>query len=170
MADTTTTAQEALLQNVLATFQNTPNARLKEIVEATIRHMHALIDEVQLTQEEWMAGIQFLTAVGKFTTDQRHEMILLSDVTGVSSLVEMLNYKGLSGATENTVLGRSTSRDRNSVLMAIRSSRTKIRATVYASRDACYRKTVRQLQGPRSTSGRRRAAASTRCRTPRRTR
>jgi catechol 1,2-dioxygenase len=105
MADTTTTAQEALLQNVLATFQNTPNARMKEVVEATIRHMHALIDEVKLTQDEWMAGIQFLTAIGKFTSDQRHEMILLSDVIGVSSLVEMLNYKGMSGATENTVLG-----------------------------------------------------------------
>ena len=105
MADTTTTAQEALLQNVLATFQNTPNARMKEVVEATIRHMHALIDEVKLTQDEWMAGIQFLTAIGKFTSDQRHEMILLSDVVGVSSLVEMLNYKGMSGATENTVLG-----------------------------------------------------------------
>jgi catechol 1,2-dioxygenase len=105
MANTTTTAQEALLQNVLATFKNTPDERMKEIVEATVRHMHALIDEVKLTQEEWIAGIQFLTAVGKFSTDARQEMILLSDVTGVSSLVEMLNYKGLSGATENTVLG-----------------------------------------------------------------
>ncbi len=105
MADTTTTAQEALLQNVLQTFQNTPSPRMKEVVEATIRHMHALIDEVKLTQDEWMAGVQFLNAVGKFTSDSRDEMILLSDVTGVSSLVEMLNYKGISGATENTVLG-----------------------------------------------------------------
>jgi len=100
-----TKAQEKLLANVLETFEHAPNPRLREIVEATIRHMFALIDEVQLTQAEWMAGIQFLTAIGKFSTDARQEMILLSDVTGVSSLVEMLNYKGEAGATENTVLG-----------------------------------------------------------------
>lgn len=100
-----TQPKEQLLANVLSTFENTANPRLKQLVEAMIRHVHAFVDETQLTQEEWMAGIQFLTAVGKFATDARQEMILLSDVTGVSSLVEMQNYKGLSGATENTVLG-----------------------------------------------------------------
>ena len=100
-----TKAQEKLLANVLATFEHAPSPRLREIIEAGIRHMFAFVEEVELTQAEWMAGIQFLTAVGKFSTDARQEMILLSDVTGVSSLVEMLNYKGEAGATENTVLG-----------------------------------------------------------------
>jgi catechol 1,2-dioxygenase len=101
----THTPQQALLENVLSTFQNTSNERLHEIMVALLKHMHAFADEVNLTQEEWMAGIQFLTAVGKFSTDARQEMILLSDVVGLSSLVEMINYKGLNDATENTVLG-----------------------------------------------------------------
>jgi protocatechuate 3,4-dioxygenase beta subunit len=100
-----TTPQTKLLENVLESFKNTPTPRLQEIVTSMLKHMHAFVDEVDLTQDEWMAGIQFLTAVGKFSTDARQEMILLSDVLGVSSLVEMINYKGMSGATENTVLG-----------------------------------------------------------------
>ena len=100
-----TTPQSKLLENVLESFKNTPTPRLHEITVSMLKHMHAFVDEVNLTQDEWLAGIEFLTAVGKFATDARQEMILLSDVLGVSSLVEMINYKGLSGATENTVLG-----------------------------------------------------------------
>jgi len=100
-----TDPREKLLNQVLATFQNTPNPRLHQIVEAAIRHMHAFVNEVQLTQAEWMAGIEFLTAVGKACTDTRQEFILLSDVTGTSSLVEMINYQGVEGSTEATVLG-----------------------------------------------------------------
>lgn len=102
---TTSDTRQKLLEDVLAAHANTPDPRMREIIEALIRHMHAFVSEVNLTQEEWMAGIQFLTAVGKFSTDDRQEMILLSDVLGVSSLVEMINYGGELGSTENTVLG-----------------------------------------------------------------
>src|SRR5690606_148280 len=78
---------------------------MREVLESMIRHLHAFISEVEPTQAEWMAGIQFLTAVGQFSNEARQEMILLSDVLGVSSLVEMLNYGGEAGSTENTVLG-----------------------------------------------------------------
>jgi catechol 1,2-dioxygenase len=96
---------EKLLEQVLATFANSSNPRLKEITEAAVRHVHAFVKEVNLTHEEWMAGVEFLTAVGKACTETRQEFILLSDVTGTSSLVEMVNYKGAEGSTENTVLG-----------------------------------------------------------------
>jgi catechol 1,2-dioxygenase len=101
----TTTAEDKLLEQVLATFQNAPNARLREVTEAAIRHMHAFVREVNLTQEEWMTAIQFLTAIGQKCDEQRQEFILLSDVTGTSSLVEMINFEGAAGSTEATVLG-----------------------------------------------------------------
>ena len=101
----TTTAEDRLLEQVLATFQNASNPRLREITEAAIRHMHAFVREVNLTEQEWMMAIEFLTATGKKCDPDRQEFILLSDVTGTSSLVEMIDYKGLSGSTENTVLG-----------------------------------------------------------------
>jgi catechol 1,2-dioxygenase len=101
----TTTPQQALLDNVLSTFDNIENPRLKEIVAALVRHMHAFADEVNLTHKEWEMGIQFLTACGQKSDENRQEVILLSDVLGLSSLVEMLDYHGSAAATEQTVLG-----------------------------------------------------------------
>lgn len=98
-------SQERLLRDVLATFAGTEDKRLREVMEALIRHLHEFVREVGLTQEEWLRGIEFLTAVGKASSEERQEFILLSDVLGVSSLVEMINYRGAAGSTENTVLG-----------------------------------------------------------------
>jgi catechol 1,2-dioxygenase len=100
-----TASEERLVDEVLNTFENTPDERLHEVVRAVIRHLHELVREVGLTQEEWLTAVRFLTDVGKAATDTRQEFILLSDVLGVSSLVEMLNYRGAAGSTENTVLG-----------------------------------------------------------------
>ena len=101
----TTTPEQALLDNVLATFGNIENPRLKEIVAALVRHMHAFAAEVNLTHAEWEMGIQFLTKCGQMSDENRQEVILLSDVLGLSSLVEMLDYNGTAEATEQTVLG-----------------------------------------------------------------
>ena len=70
-----------------------------------VKHLHAFIKEVEPTNEEWMEGIQFLTKTGHMCTDWRQEFILLSDTLGVSMLVETINNRKPSGATETTVLG-----------------------------------------------------------------
>ena len=101
----TTTPQQALLDNVLETFAGIENPRLKEIVAALVRHMHAFASDVNLTHKEWEMGVQFLTACGQKSDENRQEVILLSDVLGLSSLVEMLDYHGSAAATEQTVLG-----------------------------------------------------------------
>src|SRR3990167_2441282 len=97
--------KERLLSDVLAAFANTPNQRLRELTSALIRHLHEFVSEVKLTEEEWMTAIQFLTATGQTCTESRQEFILLSDILGVSSLVDRMNYGGLAGSTENTLLG-----------------------------------------------------------------
>ena len=97
--------EERLLSDVLAAFANTPNQRLRELTSALIRHLHDFASEVKLTEEEWMTAIQFLTATGQTCTESRQEFILLSDILGVSSLVDRMNYRGLAGSTENTLLG-----------------------------------------------------------------
>ena len=61
--------------------------------------------EVELTEAEWFAGIQFLTAVGQKCDEKRQEFILLSDTLGVSMLVDVINHRKPAGATESTVLG-----------------------------------------------------------------
>ncbi len=79
--------------------------RLHEVMSAAIRHLHAFVKEVEPTNAEWMATIGFLTRTGQICNEWRQEWILLSDVLGVSMLVETINNRKPSGATETTVLG-----------------------------------------------------------------
>jgi len=79
--------------------------RLREIMGTVVRHLHAAVKEAAITPEEWFAAIQFLTQTGQMCTDWRQEFILLSDVLGVSMLVDSINHARPQGATENTVLG-----------------------------------------------------------------
>jgi protocatechuate 3,4-dioxygenase beta subunit len=90
---------------VLQTMASTRDARLQEIMTSLIRHMHDFVREVQLTQEEWLAAIDFLTRTGAKTTAQRNEFILASDTLGVSALVPMLNNRPAAGVTETSLLG-----------------------------------------------------------------
>ncbi|WP_066552931.1 intradiol ring-cleavage dioxygenase [Croceicoccus bisphenolivorans] len=79
--------------------------RFREVMTIMVNHLHAAVKEAKLTTEEWMAGIEFLTKTGHMCTDWRQEFILLSDVLGVSMLVDALNHDRPEGSTENTVLG-----------------------------------------------------------------
>lgn len=94
-----------LTDAVLAKLVGTPDARLQQVMTSLIRHVHAFIREVELTEAEWFAGIQFLTATGQQCDDKRQEFILLSDTLGVSMLVDAINHRKPAGATESTVLG-----------------------------------------------------------------
>ena len=93
------------LAEVLASYDENANPRLVEIMRAATKHLHAFVEEVGLTREEWFEGIRFLTAVGQKCDDVRQEFILLSDTLGVSMLVEMINQQGSEGTTEPTVFG-----------------------------------------------------------------
>ena len=79
--------------------------RLKEVMEVITRKLHEAVKEIEPTREEWMTAIQFLTSTGHKCDDWRQEFILLSDVLGVSMLVDAINSRRPSGASENTVLG-----------------------------------------------------------------
>jgi hydroxyquinol 1,2-dioxygenase len=98
-------ADEGLTRAVLASFGNSESERFQEIVQSLVRHLHAFVSEVELTEEEWFKGIDFLTRTGHITDDRRQEFILLSDVLGVSMLVIGLNNRKPAGATESTVFG-----------------------------------------------------------------
>jgi hydroxyquinol 1,2-dioxygenase len=82
-----------------------PDPRLREVLGSLIRNLNRFAVETSLTEAEWMAGIRFLTDVGHTCTDQRQEFILLSDTLGLSMLVDLINHRVGSSATESTVLG-----------------------------------------------------------------
>jgi hydroxyquinol 1,2-dioxygenase len=103
--DTTDLADAQLTQAVLDSFAGATTERHGEIMRSLVRHLHAFISEVELTEDEWFAAIDFLTRTGHITTDQRQEWVLLSDVLGVSMLVIGLNNRKPPEATESTVFG-----------------------------------------------------------------
>ena len=79
--------------------------RLAHVMTSLVNHLHAFIKDVELTEEEWAAAISFLTRSGQICSDTRQEFILLSDILGVSMLVDAINHRQPEGATETTVFG-----------------------------------------------------------------
>ncbi|KAF2473472.1 catechol dioxygenase [Lindgomyces ingoldianus] len=94
-----------ITENVNLINSQTPDPRLKYILERLVSHMHDFARETRLSTKEWMAGIEFLTAVGKKCTDVRQEFILLSDTLGLSLLVDSIDHPKKPSSTEGTVLG-----------------------------------------------------------------
>lgn len=100
-----TAVEEDLIERVLASFAQTQDPRLKTVMESLTRHLHAFIRDVRLTEDEWNAAIEFLTAVGHITDDRRQEFVLLSDVLGASMQTIAVNNEAYENATEATVFG-----------------------------------------------------------------
>jgi hydroxyquinol 1,2-dioxygenase len=95
----------AVVAEAVASFENCPDPRLRQIMQALVRHLHAFASEVQLSEAEWASAIQILTQTGHITDARRQEFILWSDVLGLSMLVDALAHPSANGATESTVLG-----------------------------------------------------------------
>lgn len=95
-----------LTEQVVASFASTPDARLRTLMQSLVRHIHAFVRETEPTEAEWMSAIRFLTETGKMCDDVvRQEFILLSDTLGVSMLVDAINHRFATGATDTTVFG-----------------------------------------------------------------
>jgi hydroxyquinol 1,2-dioxygenase len=97
--------EDTLTQAAVERFMKAKDERFRQLVTSAVKHLHAFAREVHLTEEEWIEGIKFLTAVGQKCDDKRQEMILLSDILGLSMMIVALNHKSVPGATEATVLG-----------------------------------------------------------------
>jgi protocatechuate 3,4-dioxygenase beta subunit len=90
---------------VVASFDSTPNPRAKFLLQELVKSLHEYVRKTDLTFEEWEYAIDFLTRTGQKCTPIRQEFILLSDVMGVSMLVDAVNHREREGATQTTVLG-----------------------------------------------------------------
>lgn len=98
-------AASLLTDEVIAAFDSTPDPRLRAILSSLVRNVHDFVRDVEPSIAEWSAAIEFLTAVGQKCSDVRQEFVLLSDVLGVSMLIETINHSDAPGATDSTVLG-----------------------------------------------------------------
>ncbi|MFI5932187.1 dioxygenase [Actinoplanes sp. NPDC051494] len=97
--------EQNVTDQVLRSLADTPSPRVRELLESLVRHSHAFVRETRLTEEEWRAGIDFLTRAGHLTDARRQEFVLLSDVLGLSMLTIAVNQPAEPAATEATVIG-----------------------------------------------------------------
>jgi hydroxyquinol 1,2-dioxygenase len=97
--------EEALVRQVVASFDRCSDPRLRTVMQALTRHLHAFLREVRLTEDEWQRAIAFLTEAGHITDDRRQEFIVLSDVLGASMQTIAINNQAYANATEATVFG-----------------------------------------------------------------
>jgi len=98
-----TVTKDNITDTFLGYFGDQTNPRVREIMESLARHLHAFAKETQLTHKEWEAGLDVLRRAGSITTPERDEFVLLSDVLGLSSLVDMVNSP--EHGTSSSVLG-----------------------------------------------------------------
>ena len=106
MTDEDRSIEARISAQAVASFNASSNPRYQQIMQSLVRHLHAFVSEVELTEAEWWEGIRFLTETGH-TCDGavRQEFILLSDTLGVSMLVDAINHRFSANATDTTVFG-----------------------------------------------------------------
>jgi protocatechuate 3,4-dioxygenase beta subunit len=94
-----------LTRDVIDRMKDAANPRLRAILSLVVGHLHTVVREAGITHDEWWQAIDFLTRAGKMCSDSRQEFILLSDILGVSMLVDAIDHVGGAGLSESTVLG-----------------------------------------------------------------
>jgi hydroxyquinol 1,2-dioxygenase len=97
--------EDNLTDVVLQRWKDIPDPRLRQVMQSLIKHLHGFVREIEPTQAEWAAAIDWLTRTGKLCSEKRQEFILSSDVFGVSMLVDAINHRQPGGATPSTVEG-----------------------------------------------------------------
>jgi hydroxyquinol 1,2-dioxygenase len=97
--------EKSITRAVIDRLSGCEDERFKQVMTSLVTHLHDFVRDVQLTEQEWMTALQFLTDVGHTCTDRRQEFILLSDTLGVSVLVITLNHPATQGVADSTVLG-----------------------------------------------------------------
>src|SRR5712672_2135922 len=97
--------EENLTDLALKRWEACHSPRLREIMQSLVKHVHEFVREVDLKEDEWLTGMNWLAKTGQLSSDKRHEFILLSDVLGVSMLVDAINHRFPTGSTPSTVMG-----------------------------------------------------------------
>ncbi|WIM88039.1 dioxygenase [Candidatus Mycobacterium wuenschmannii] len=97
--------EHTLTEAVQQTFDNAADARFREVFRSLVQHLHDFARDVRLTGEEWFAAMDFLERVGKISTPTRQEVVLLSDILGLSMLLDKINQHTESSTTDSALLG-----------------------------------------------------------------
>ncbi len=87
------TTPESVLPIALAAMARTPDARLRTVIAALTQHLHAFVQEVQLTEDEFERALGFLVDIGQASGEKKNEVVLAADIFGLSTLVALINNR-----------------------------------------------------------------------------
>jgi len=99
------TSPRSVLGHVLDAMRHTPDPRMRTVMEAVTRHLHALVQEVKLTEEEFEHALEFIVAIGQATGETKNEVVLAADILGVSTVVALQNNQDPQGESPAALLG-----------------------------------------------------------------
>jgi hydroxyquinol 1,2-dioxygenase len=97
--------EENLTDLALKRWEACHSLRLRQIMQSLVKHLHGFVREVDLQGDEWLTAMNWLAKTGQLSTEKRNEFILVSDVLGISMLVDAINHRFPNGATPSTVMG-----------------------------------------------------------------
>ncbi len=165
---------EQVTQAVLDEMKRTPDVRTKEILASLVRHLHAFVREVGLTEKEFDRAINYVAALGQLTTESHNEVRLMAGSLGVSTLVCLMN-NGPDAATESSAnrqiswvrFGERIPQERRT---ADHSSGLQLPGRLSSLRVGCAIRRAGRLPEPRSMSGTHLPSDSMRVKTPSRRR
>ena len=96
-------SQLSVTEAAMRSFSQANDPRLGQVMALLVKHLHAFVAESQLSKEEWLRGLEFLTQSAAITDADRNEFSLLSDILGISSMVDVVSQP--DGGTSSSVLG-----------------------------------------------------------------
>ena len=99
------TTPDSVLAIALAAMERTPDPRLREVMTALTRHLHAFVQEVKLSEDEFERALDFIVALGQATGEKKNEVVLAADILGVSTLVALQNNQDPEGESPAALLG-----------------------------------------------------------------
>lgn len=104
---------DTITESVKTINSRSGDPRMQFLMNRLVTHLHTFARETRLTTDEWMAAVEFLTQVGKISSDIRQEFVLLSDIFGLSVLVDAISHPKSKEATTGTLLGPFHTHDSN---------------------------------------------------------
>ncbi|KAK1069997.1 hypothetical protein LTR74_004394 [Friedmanniomyces endolithicus] len=85
------------------------NPRLRKVMASLTTHLHDFCRENEITVDEYMAGLDLIISAGKWSTEQRNEMLLMTDILGLESLIDEITYtlagEAADAPTATAILG-----------------------------------------------------------------
>lgn len=101
----TNLTEDTITEVVQKTFDTATDPRFRQLLQSLVQHLHDFAREVRLTGDEWFTAMDFIERLGKISSPTRQEVVLLSDILGLSMLLDTMHENSGGSATDSALLG-----------------------------------------------------------------